>query len=211
MNTRKAIPYGKGYVVDIYTPGVPGSVPVVVCVGAPGFHDHAGNVALAKAICEQGSLSVLSPSYQLGWVGEAFGALGGFIQTQAQSFGGDADRITVVGISSGAGPAAVWAFSDGLPGSASIVSSYVGAGGLYGAFLWPLIGRNTALRVRLVHGEQDEAAPVRSAVRLDEILRKAGYDCVLQVGSGTHPDTYDHGHPLGRITVATIISAAQGE
>lgn len=73
MNVLKAIAYAKGHVVDIYRSGASGSVPIVVCVGAPGFHDHAGNVALAKAICEQGSVSVLSPSYQLGWVGEAFG------------------------------------------------------------------------------------------------------------------------------------------
>lgn len=204
------IQYSPHHAVRILRQG--DSARLAVLLGAPGFHDHPANVALARAVAASG-VTTLLPGYSLGWAARDLGHLESFITSDLE--GGSAS-LTVVGVSSGAAFAALWAFSgslapagEGGAESAPRVSGFVGAGGLYGAFLWPLLGGNRTLRVRIVHGEGDELAPVAQLVALRGELERGGYDVEAVVAPGTHAETFDPSHPLGRLTVRTIVATAQ--
>jgi predicted esterase len=201
MTPMRKIPYSKNRITNLLLPDSQDALPVIAEIGAPGFHDLPGNLALGKAISESYNAAVLIPSYELGQAAEAFLDLNEFIRTTADEYHFDLSKVVVLGVSSGAAFGALWAFGDGSP---IRVRGYVGAGGLYGALVTPFIGGNRSLRIRLVHGEQDEAAPIRAARRLHEQLVAAGYDCLLRVGAGTHAETYLPGHPLGQMTLAAV-------
>lgn len=204
------VQYSPHHAVRILRQG--GSARVAVLLGAPGFHDHPANVALAAAVAANG-VTTLLPSYSLGWAARDLGDLESFITSDLE--GGSAP-LTVVGVSSGVAFAALWAFSGSLAAAGEggaesdrRVSGFVGAGGLYGAFLWPLLGGNPNLRVRIVHAEGDEMAPVAQFVALRGELEQRGYAVEAVVAAGTHADTFDPSHPLGRRTVRTIVTTAQ--
>lgn len=212
-------PYSRSEIVDVIRPVPAGPWPACVLVGAPGFHRHPTNVELAGAIARRGMV-VLTPQFELGWVARAFGCLGSFVLQRAEELDVDAGRLVILGVSSGVGPAAVWAFGRPLePDPRHCLSDldppspigYVGAGGLYGAFLWPLISREGhKLPVHLVHGNRDQSAPVRAAENLADALSETGYATELTMADGSHPDTFDPSHPLGQATIEAVIGLAKG-
>lgn len=219
VETIDGLRYSSHHTVDVYRPAGGASWPVAVHIGAPGFHRHASNVTLARAVAANGVL-VLQPSYELGWAARDLSDLATFLPSAVADQTAHPRGVTVVGISSGLAFAALWAFAGSLPAPAEaplaegerapVVEGFVGAGGLYGAFLWPLLGGNRLLRVRIVHGREDELAPLAQVNPIHEALQKAGYEVQLLIGSGSHADTFDPSHPLGRTTVETIVRTAHG-
>lgn len=198
---RLNVVYDGTHAVDVYRTDSSEALPVVVLVGAPGFHRFEANVRLARALCSRG-VAALIPEFQLASLAAGFGRLQNHLTANATGLGIDLSKIVILGVSSGAPLGAVWAFDD----DALIrVRGYVGAGGLYGALIWPLIGGNASLVIRLVHGEDDESAPLTAAQATVHGLSEAGYDANLLTAPGSHQDTFDPTHDLGQTTVTTVL------
>ena len=68
-------------------------------------------------------------------------------------------------------------------------------------FLYGSIGENPDLRIRLIHGEQDEVVPYNESVAFEAVLAEAGYDVRLI--------PFDGGHGNMDLLVPTIIDAIQ--
>lgn len=138
-----------------------------------------------------------------------------YARSQADQLGGDPERILLIGHSAGGGAAALIALGgDALDRDTCTVAdvsalpdSFVGLAGGYDPASDPNdprrglqtsepetydlvdptthLGSNPDLRIRLVHGDEDEVIPVQSAVAFHQQLVDASYDSTLNVLEGS--------------------------
>ncbi len=216
------VPYGDGprRTLDVYAPEArPTNAPVIVFFygggwssGAKGDYTFAGD-----AFAAQGFVTFV-PDYRVypevrfpGFVEDAAEALR-WVQANAARYGGDPDRIVLVGHSAGAHIAMLTALDPHYAQQAdfdrSAIRGVVGLAGAYGFdnFNMPLL-RNvfgaatdpmTAMPVHfasrnappilLLHGDRDRRVPVRSSTRMYQVAHEAGQQAEVKIYRGVdHP------------------------
>ena len=139
-----------------------------------------------------------------------------FARSRAPDFGGTRDTVILVGHSSGATAGAVISLGGDQfdtstcseRGESALPDSFVGLAGGYDpshdpndprhevaindALTYELVnplthlGSNPGLRVRLLHGDNDDVVPVESAIEFHQTLVESGYDASINVLSGSN-------------------------
>jgi acetyl esterase/lipase len=214
--------YGEGprRTLDIYVPEArPTRAPVIVFFygggwssGAKGDYTFAGD-----AFAAQGFVTFV-PDYRVypevqfpAFVDDAAAAVR-WVQANAERYGGDPDRIVLVGHSAGAHIAMLTALDTRYAEQAgfdrSAIRGVVGLAGAYGFdnFNIPLLQnvfgsaeepmatmpvhfvRGDAPPILLLHGERDRRVPVRSSSRMYQVASGAGQQAELKIYPGVdHP------------------------
>lgn len=214
--------YGEGRrrTLDVYAPSErPTNAPVIVFFyggswssGAKGDYSFAG-----RAFASQGFVTVV-PDYRVypevqfpAFVEDAASALR-WVRENIAQYGGDPERIVLVGHSAGAHIAALAALDPRYARTASFdpraIRGVVGLAGPYGfdSFNMPLLRnvfgppddpqsampvhfvRRDAPPLLLLHGERDRRVPVYSSQRMEREARAAGQNVELKIYAGVdHP------------------------
>jgi acetyl esterase/lipase len=216
------VAYGEGrrHTLDVYTPRTPAqNRPVLVFLygggwssGAKEDYSFAGN-----AFAAQGFLTVI-PDYRVypevrfpDFVDDAAHALR-WVRDNAARYGGDPDRIVLVGHSAGAHIAMLATLDPSYAQAAGFdrdaIRGVVGIAGPYGFdnFEMPLLrnvfgqaeepmatmpvhyARRDGPPILLLHGDRDARVPVLSARRMYEVARAAGQPAQVKIYEGVdHP------------------------
>jgi acetyl esterase/lipase len=222
VHAASNVNYGEGSrrTLDVYVPEArPTRAPVIVFFygggwssGAKGDYTFAGD-----AFAAQGFVTFV-PDYRVypevqfpGFVDDAAAAVR-WVQANAERYGGDPDRIVLVGHSAGAHIAMLTALDPHYAEQASFdrsaIRGVVGLAGAYGFdnFNVPLLrnvfgsaedpmttmpvhyARREAPPILLLHGERDRRVPVRSSSRMYAVASSAGQQAEIKIYPGVdHP------------------------
>ncbi|MGH2595742.1 MAG: carboxylesterase family protein [Actinomycetota bacterium] len=201
--------------LDVYAPTRAGSWPVVVLVhGGPcgtGCRDYLTKQASVLAL---EGIVVFNADYRDGDVPGVqrrdIACAISFARSTASQYGGDPSRVTLVGHSNGAYEGIFVAllgdsFHEPCLGTSasSAPDAFVGiAGGRPDAGVVAGLGANPHLVVRLVIGTNDNHVPLDDPQRLQEALRKSGYDSTFtEVRSANHFTVLDPGSASPTFTI----------
>ncbi len=195
------IEYIEGRQLGVHAPVAEGPWPVVVLLHGAGRDRHAYEV-FADHLAERGAVvfnadwSVLPPSTAVAL--EEISCAVRYARKHAADFGGDPERVVLVGHSTAAAYAGrVATGRDDLMGACRIDASaspdglaLLSSAGIPGGQPWPYssLGGNPELCVAVVHGRDDEVASPSRSIRTATILEEAGYDVSLEMVPGAHND-----------------------
>jgi predicted esterase len=230
----------EGTPIDIHQPEGQGPWPVVVFLhgSPPTTKEDVGVVA--DWIAGRGALV-----YNVGWTEGGFDGVDGsvenvacsvaFTRQTASEHGGDASRITLVGMSAGGWAGSAVALggktlsSDCVGDENALPEVFVGINGAYSGAVdgppaemladnpealhaidpYTYIGENPDLEVWLIHGDADTEQPISVAEDFSDALLSSGYTVELVVLQGVGHDSGLSPEQQDEL-VSTIMTAAQG-
>lgn len=195
------VEYVEGQKLDIHHPSAGGSWPVVVVLHGVGVHrlDYTAfstELAKAGAVVFNADWTVLASALDAATAGA--GCAARYAMAHAAEYGGDPERLIVVGHSAGAIYAGRIATGDDDPVGSCPLDGEVEPAALVlvapaqlpgGPGPWPRssLQNQSSLRVVVIHGLADDVIPLRQSQRTVEILEEAGYDVALHlIPGGTH-------------------------
>lgn len=195
------VEYIEGQQLNIYHPSGGGSWPVVVMLHGVGvdrldYDAFSMELANAGAVVFNADWTVLASSLDAATAGA--GCAARYAMAHAAEYGGDPERLIVVGHSAGAIYAGRIATGDDDPVGSCPLDGEVEPIALVlvapaqlpgGPGPWPRssLQSQSSLRVGVIHGLADDVIPLRQSQRTVKILEEAGYDVTLHlIPGGTH-------------------------
>lgn len=193
--------YGAGQKLDVYFPTEGGPWPVVVLVHGAGLGPDSYQL-FAELLADSGLVvfnadwRVLSPllADSLGDVACAVR----YAKDRASEFGGDPNKVVLVGHSTGAVYAGEVAVNgDAYPGACGLGTSALTEGlalispaQVPGGRPWShsSLGLNPDLHIVLIHGLNDDVVSPRRSERTSALLQDAGYEVTTSFMNGGHYD-----------------------
>lgn len=227
------VEYAPGRQLDVHSPVESGDWPVLVLIHGAGLERRSYS-AFADLLAESGAV-VFNADWPVlaDHVEDSLGDIActvRFAREHASEFGGDSDRIVLIGHSTGAVYAGEVATNgDVYTGDCPIEGSALTQGlalispaQVPGGRPWShsSLGFNPNLRIVVIHGEEDDVARSSLSVRTANMLEAAGYAVSLLLLDSDHyelvlarPEGGDSGyitedHPA-RVTAAAIMDLAR--
>lgn len=197
----EGVEYIEGQQLDIHHPSAGGPWPVVVVLHGVGvdrldYTAFSAELSRAGAVVFNADWTVLASSLDAATAGA--GCAARYALANAEEYGGDPERLIVVGHSAGAIYAGRIATGDDDPigscpfeGEVEPIALVLVAPAQLpgGPGPWPRssLQADSELRVAVIHGLADDVIPLRQSRRTVEILEDAGYDVTLHlIPGGTH-------------------------